>query len=94
MKLPSNADSAGPLLPASDCDLLQGHEQMAAWRGLTVSQIRKQIQDEMIPVYKHHAGKSTVFAFKSEILSTAREKLIKVRPTQTPSRKKKAEPAG
>lgn len=51
-------------LPASDCDLLSGHGQIAAWHGLTVAQVRAKIAAGEILVF-YLPGKTTVYALKS-----------------------------
>lgn len=58
-------------LPASDCDLLSGLWQIAAWYGLTVGQVRAKVACGEIPVF-YLPGKSTVFALKSRQLERSR----------------------
>jgi len=61
-------------VPAQDCDILQGIEQIAAWRGLSVGQARHLQQRGLIPTYRL-PGCSTIFAYKSEMIEVARRKL-------------------
>ncbi len=53
------------LLPAADCDLLTGLEQIARWFGLTAGQTNARIDDRSIVTFKL-LGKATVYALKSE----------------------------
>ena len=88
----SEQENAKPILiPAPDCDILQSVGQIAAWRGISVGQARGQIEAGMIPVHKQ-PGKSTLYAFKSEITENARRMLKKASPPQRRPRGKK--PAG
>ena len=68
-------------IPADDCDLLQSIEQVARWKGITYGQARNQIELGLIPVYRQ-PGKAITYAFKSEIIETARKVLKKVSPRQ------------
>ena len=52
-------------LPAPDCDLLTGRDQIAAWFGLTEGQCNARINSGEILTFKLH-GKTTVYALKSE----------------------------
>jgi hypothetical protein len=82
MKLPSSMSDTqeANLIPAPDCDALQGLSQIAAWRGLTIGQVREQIAADLIPVHKR-PGKNTVYAFKSEIIARMKA-VLKPRKTQ------------
>lgn len=52
-------------LPAHDCDLLTGRDQIAAWFGITVGQCSARINSGEILTFKLH-GRTTVYALKSE----------------------------
>jgi len=52
-------------LPAPDCDLLVGRNQIAAWFGITEGQCSARINDGEILTFKRR-GKTTVYALKSE----------------------------
>ena len=62
-------------LPAPDCDVLRGLPQIALWLGITVNQCREDIRKGLVPVHKAGQGQSTIYAFKSEILSQYRAAL-------------------
>ena len=52
-------------LPAPDCDLLTGRDQIAAWFGLTRGQASARITDGRIITFKL-PNRSTLYALKSE----------------------------
>jgi hypothetical protein len=52
-------------LPAEDCDLLTGIEQIARWFGLSAGQCNSRIRDGSIVTFKL-PGRSTLYALKSE----------------------------
>jgi hypothetical protein len=52
-------------LPAPDCDLLTGIEQVAQWYGITEGQVRARIAHGEIVVFKI-AGRNTIYALKSD----------------------------
>lgn len=52
-------------LPASDCDLLTGIEQIARWFGISAGQCNSRIRDGSIAVFKL-PDRSTLYALKSE----------------------------
>jgi hypothetical protein len=56
---------AAALLPAADCDLLTGRDQIAAWFGLTDGQCSARINDGSIVTFRL-PGKSTIYASKFE----------------------------
>jgi hypothetical protein len=59
------AKSNEVMLPAEDCDVLTGLEQIARWFGLTAGQTNARIDDGDIVTFKL-PGKATVYALKSE----------------------------
>jgi hypothetical protein len=61
----ARAKPAEALLPAEDCDLLSGREQIARWFGLTCGQCDARIRDGSIITFKL-SNKSTTHALKSE----------------------------
>jgi hypothetical protein len=52
-------------LPAPDCDLLTGRDQIAAWFGISDGQASARINSGDILTFKLY-GKTTVYALKSE----------------------------
>ena len=52
-------------LPAPDCDLLTGRDQIAAWFGLTCGQCDARIRDGTIVTFRQ-PPRSSVYALKSE----------------------------
>ena len=54
-------------LPATDCDLLTGRDQIAAWFGISEGQAHTRINSGEILTFKLR-GKSTVYASKRENL--------------------------
>jgi hypothetical protein len=58
-------------LPAVDCDILTGFEQIGAWLGITGGQVRYKASAGLIPVWRIK-GRNVVYAFKSEITAHMR----------------------
>jgi hypothetical protein len=52
-------------LPAPDCDLLTGREQIEAWFGISKGQCSARIYSGEILTFKLHS-RTTVYALKSE----------------------------
>ncbi len=57
-------------LPATDCDVLTGLAQIAAWMGLSPGQCRQRVDSGVIPTFRV-GGKPTVYALKSQINAAA-----------------------
>jgi hypothetical protein len=53
------------VLPATDCDLLTGTDQIASWFGLSKGQCQTRINDGEILTFKLYP-KTTTYALKSE----------------------------
>jgi hypothetical protein len=58
-------------LPAVDCDILTGFEQIGAWLGITRDQVRYKASAGLIPVWRI-AGRNGVFSFKTAITAHMR----------------------
>ena len=65
-------------LPAGDCDILWGYEQIGAWQGITGAQARWRAAAGLTPVHRLK-GRNLVVAFKTEILAQMRELVGKSR---------------
>jgi hypothetical protein len=65
-------------LPAGDCDILWGYEQIGAWQGITGAQARWRAAARLIPVHRLK-GRNLVIAFKSEIVAHVRALIGKSR---------------
>jgi hypothetical protein len=63
-EMPENIEKL--VLPADDCDILSGYEQIANWRGISIGAARAQANAGDIPVWRVK-GRNVVYAFKSEI---------------------------
>jgi hypothetical protein len=61
------SEQEGIRVPASDCDLLTGRDQIAAWFGITEGQCSARINSGEILTFKAH-GRTTVYASKRENL--------------------------
>jgi hypothetical protein len=61
----ARAKPAEVLLPAADCDLLSGRDQIAGWFGLTRGQCDARIRVGTIVTFRL-PHRSTVYALKSE----------------------------